>query len=121
MLRDRLVRSINNDAIQHRLLSEQNLTFDKALTTVQGLEAAAKNLRKLHHDKKPSGGNGEVHKVARDCGPRKEKCEGQTVQEGVNTVLQMRQARSLAYKVPTPWCQVSQLWKGGASSVSLQK
>ena len=80
------VCSINNDAIQHRLLSEQNLTFDKDLTTAQGLEAAAKNLRKLHHDKKPSGGNGEVHKVARDCGPRKEKCEGQTVQGGVNTV-----------------------------------
>ena len=83
MLRDRLVCGINDDAIQRRLLSEQNLTFDKALTTAQGLEAAAKNLRELHHDKKPSGGNGEVHKVARDSGPRKEKREGQT---GVNTV-----------------------------------
>ena len=45
MLRDRLVCGINDDAIQRRLLSEQNLTFDKALTTAQGLEAAAKNLR----------------------------------------------------------------------------
>ena len=86
MLRDRLVCGINDDAIQRRLLAEQNLTFDKALTTAQGLEAAAKNLRELHHDKKPSGGNGEVHKVARESGPRREKREGLTVQGGVNTV-----------------------------------
>ena len=84
MLRDRLVCGINDDAIQRRLLAEQNLTFDKALTTAQGLEAAAKNLHELHH--KPSGGNGEVHKVARESGPQKEKCEGPTVQGGVNTV-----------------------------------
>ena len=64
MLCDRLVCGINDDAIQRRLLSEQNLTFDKALTTAQGLEAAAKNLHELHLDKKPSGGNGKVHKVA---------------------------------------------------------
>ena len=68
------------------LLSEQNVTFDKALTTAQGLEAAAKNLREFHHDTKPSRGNGNVHKVARDGGPRKEKREGQTVQGRANTV-----------------------------------
>ena len=86
MLRDRLVCGINDDAVQRRLLSEQNLTFDKALTTAQGLEAAAKNPRELHHDKKPSVGNGEVHKVARDSGPRRERREGQTLQGGANTV-----------------------------------
>ena len=86
MLHDRLVCGINDDAIQCRLLSEQNLTFDKALTTAQGLEAAAKNLRKLHHDKKPSVGNSEVHKVARDSGSRRERREGQMVQGGANTV-----------------------------------
>ena len=86
MLCDRLVCRINNDATQCCLLSEQNLTFDKALTTAQSLEAVAKNLHELHHDKRLSEGNSEVHKVAWDSGPRKEKREGQMVQGGVNTV-----------------------------------
>ena len=51
MLRDRLVCGINDDAVQHRLLSEESLTFEKVLTMVQGAEAAAKNVRELHHER----------------------------------------------------------------------
>ena len=50
MLRDKLVCAINDEAIQKRLLSERELTFEKALRTAQGMEAAAKNLKELHQE-----------------------------------------------------------------------
>lgn len=78
MLRDRLVCGVNNDAIQHWLLSEQNLQFDKALTIAQGLKAAAQNLREPHQDQKPFGDSNDIHKVICDRGPKREKGEGQT-------------------------------------------
>ena len=109
MLCDRLVCGINDNAVQCRLLSEQNLTFDKALTTEQGLEAAAKNLRELHHDKKPSGGNGKVDKVARDSGPQKEKHEGQG---GVNT---------MCYRCGKPGHLPMKCWHHGAKCHSCGK
>ena len=40
MLRDRLVCGINDSAIQRKLLSERNLTFDKALEMAQSHEVA---------------------------------------------------------------------------------
>jgi len=44
MLRDRLVCGINDSQIQHRLLSEKNLTFETALSLAFGQETAAKNV-----------------------------------------------------------------------------
>lgn len=47
MLRDRLVCGINADHIQRRLLSEEKLTFKKAMDTAVALETAAANARML--------------------------------------------------------------------------
>ena len=43
MLRDRLVCGINDERIQRRLLSEAELTFDKALSIATAVETANKN------------------------------------------------------------------------------
>ena len=43
MLRDRLVCDINDSAVQWKLLSEHNLTFNKALEMVQSHETAVRN------------------------------------------------------------------------------
>jgi len=40
MMRDRLECKVNDEPIQRRLLSEQNLTFDNALKIVLSLETA---------------------------------------------------------------------------------
>ena len=47
MLRDRLVCGINNDRIQRRLLSETDLTFEKAFQVAVAAEAASKNVQDL--------------------------------------------------------------------------
>ena len=47
MLRDRTVCGINDAVIQRRLLSEKELTFNKALEVAQGMESAAKNVKEL--------------------------------------------------------------------------
>ena len=47
MLRDRLVCGINNEKIQNRLLSETELTYQKALSLAQSSEAAAQNVKEL--------------------------------------------------------------------------
>ena len=47
MLRDCLVVGINDDHIQRRLLSEGDLSFEKALEIALGIEAAAKNARAI--------------------------------------------------------------------------
>ena len=48
MLRDRIVCGINDPIIQRRLLSEKALTFKSAMELAQGMESAAKNVRKLN-------------------------------------------------------------------------
>ena len=64
MLRDRLVCGVNDDAIQRRLLADQNLMFEKALATAQSLEAAAQNMKELHQESQQDEvEQGEVHKV----------------------------------------------------------
>ncbi|XP_041823137.1 uncharacterized protein K02A2.6-like [Melanotaenia boesemani] len=47
MLRDRLVCGINDDRIQRRLLSESDLTFEKAFQIAVAAEAATKNVQDL--------------------------------------------------------------------------
>ncbi|XP_041961667.1 uncharacterized protein K02A2.6-like [Alosa sapidissima] len=47
MLRDRLVCGINDERIQRRLLSETELTFDKALSIAVAVETANKNAQDL--------------------------------------------------------------------------
>ncbi|XP_078029629.1 uncharacterized protein LOC144465141 [Epinephelus lanceolatus] len=66
MLRDRLVCGINDDRIQRRLLSEDGLTFDKALQFAQAMEAANRDIVDLHGMKeqgKWSRMAGSVNKV----------------------------------------------------------
>lgn len=48
MLRDRLVCGIGDDRIQRRLLSEPDLTFDRAQKLAQAIETASKDVRDLH-------------------------------------------------------------------------
>lgn len=47
MLRDRLVCGLNDDRIQRRLLSETDLTFDKAFRIAVAAETASKNAKDL--------------------------------------------------------------------------
>ena len=46
-LRDRLVCGLRNESIQKRLLSEANLTYQRAMELAQGMEAAEQNSRLL--------------------------------------------------------------------------
>ena len=82
MLRDRLVCGINNLSIQRRLLSEQDLTFEKAHTLALGMETAARNVQTVQ--KKTAGAamsiaeNSDssettVHKVLIQALPRTER------------------------------------------------
>ena len=73
MLRDRLVCGINEEHIQKRLLSEPNLTLQRAVELSESLETAAKNAQELR-SAKPSQETvlpGEVHTV----GPPKRPAE----------------------------------------------
>ena len=47
MLRDRLVCGINSSKIQQRLLAEKDLTLDKAVDLVLGMETATKSVKEL--------------------------------------------------------------------------
>ena len=46
-LRDRFVCGLNNESIQRKLLTEDNLTLDKALNTAQSVELAARQATQL--------------------------------------------------------------------------
>ena len=52
MLRDRLVCSVRDTKVQHRLLAEPNLTFKKAFEICQSAEVAEKNARELQMSQK---------------------------------------------------------------------
>ena len=47
MLRDRLVCGVKDNRIQRRLLAEPELTFTRAMTIAQAMEAAEKNAKEL--------------------------------------------------------------------------
>ena len=59
-LRDRLVCGLRNDHIQKRLLSEDKLTFEKALNLSVAMETAAKDTQELSKREVKQG----VHKLA---------------------------------------------------------
>ena len=65
MLRDRLVCGVNNPIIQCRLLSEKALTLKTAMELSQGMESAAKNVKKLTSQPADSsnGSESSIHKV----------------------------------------------------------
>ena len=50
MLRDQLVRDVNDSHIQRRLLSEPDLTLKTAMQIALGMETAAKNAKALQGD-----------------------------------------------------------------------
>ena len=56
MLRDRLVHGVNHEAIQKKLLSEKDLTYEKALSLAQSIEASEKHAKymKTGFQKPPS-------------------------------------------------------------------
>ena len=79
MLRDRIVCGINDHAIQQRLLGEEKLTFEKAMSTAQPIETAARNAQELCNMPgsavRPSPNNIlQVHKVSE---PAKQKTMGE--------------------------------------------
>jgi hypothetical protein len=49
MLRDRLVRGINDEQIQRRLLAERSLDFKKGMKIATSMETAVKNAHDLTH------------------------------------------------------------------------
>ena len=80
MLRDRIVCGINDHAIQQRLLGEEKLTFEKAMSTAQAMEPAARNAKELRSTpgsagRPPLSNIRQVHKVAQ---PAKQRIAGQS-------------------------------------------
>ncbi len=53
MLRDRIVRGVNDERLQRRLLAEPELTFTKAVDLAQAYESAAKDAKDLQPPKPP--------------------------------------------------------------------
>lgn len=71
MLRDRLVCGVNDRRIQTKLLSERNLTFDKALEISQATEAAVENFESL--TAKPAASAEAVHFLKKKLNPKFQK------------------------------------------------
>ena len=64
MLQDRIVCGINNDQMQHHLLSESKLTLKWALELAQGLETATQNAQMLQGTALTALAQSEVHKLS---------------------------------------------------------
>ena len=72
IIRDRIICSINDDAMQKRLLAEPTLTYSRAVELAQSLERADKNVKELKF--KSQGGESssapapsqEVHRVVEE-------------------------------------------------------
>ncbi len=47
MLRDRIVCRVSESSVQRHLLSEENLSFKKAMDLALGMEAAVKNMQAI--------------------------------------------------------------------------
>ena len=52
-LRDRIAVGIGDEAIQKKLLSEPDLTYDQAVLVAQGVETAGANLREMNKPLRP--------------------------------------------------------------------
>ena len=52
-LRDRIVGGINHESTQKKLLSERNLTYERAVEIAQGVETSDANLREMTTPLKP--------------------------------------------------------------------
>ncbi|MCG8113098.1 MAG: RNase H-like domain-containing protein [Candidatus Thiodiazotropha taylori] len=61
-LRDRLVCGIRNENIQKKLLSESDLTLQKAINIATAMETAAKDAVELQHQHRPDS----VHKISKN-------------------------------------------------------
>lgn len=78
MIRDRLVCGIGDDRIQRRLLSEPDLSFDKALKLAQAIETASKDVKDLQsldfsasHGRTPQ----VVHKISSKQTPSRQQLQ----------------------------------------------
>ena len=88
MLRHRLVCGVNHEGIQRRLLSEKDLTYEKALEIALAMEAAAKDTRDLlAASNAPTG----LHYTATGGGIT--ASIDQTEQLGSHTILNLNQRR----------------------------
>ena len=67
-LRDRLVCGLRSIAAQKNLLSEENLSLEKAIRVAQSLEAADKNAKKLKADDAAST---PIHRIGHYCYAKK--------------------------------------------------
>ena len=83
MLRDRIVRGINDEALQKRLLSEPDLDYAKAVQTVLNMETAAQSARELRNGQQcpatavHSTGASPVDRGSSDSSPIRFRCGGQ--------------------------------------------
>lgn len=93
MLRDRIVCGINNDAMQQRLLSEDDLTLAKAIKISQSMEDAHKNANDIrshsHHSQSETQGNSNVHNISSDSDSR-------------NRSRQRQRSKSRRKRTPSP-------------------
>ena len=66
-LRDRIVGGINHESTQKKLLSEQELTYERAVEIAQGVETSDANLCEMTTPHKPVTVKTEpVHKVVQE-------------------------------------------------------
>ena len=101
ILCDRMVCGINDASIEHRLISEQDLTFKKAHTLALGMEMAGRNVQALQRSvgaavstvKNPESSETTVHKILHPASPRTERktcyCCGKTGHFQINAILRM--------------------------------
>ena len=83
MLCDRLVCGINDSRMQHRLLAEPDLDYDKAFKIVLAMESAAENTSSLEKtaSQATGGSDNSVHRVGRSKRPSKSHGDSSKHQE----------------------------------------
>ena len=73
MLRDRLVVGCRDATIQRKLLSEQNLTFEKALNTATAMEVASRDAKEIQAIGKTLNIDKDVHKLRTTQQPHRQR------------------------------------------------
>ena len=102
MLRDQLVCGITNPHMQQQPLVKKDLTFKMALSLLQNLEAAKKNMQTLQ-------GAAAVPLADSSEMPGIHKMETQRQK----TVFQVRTERTSSLRVSFQVCYVSWMWEDG--------